>query len=84
MPPKDSEKLSRDSMMQALQQDFSALTSRDKMRFLRWAAESVGARLDTVFGSIDLPVNGGTGASSSGDAKAALSGEAEIPEFLKR
>ena len=39
--------------MQALQQDFSALTSRDKMRFLRWAAESVGAHLDIVFGDTE-------------------------------
>ena len=37
-------------MLQEMEQSFAALSSRDKMKFLRWAAESVGAKLDTVFG----------------------------------
>ena len=74
-------------MMQALQQDFSALTSRDKMRFLRWAAESVGARLDTVFGSVTAE-HGDTRVEEVKvdvlNAQREQNKEAEIPEFLKR
>ena len=74
--------------MTELEQAFTALAGREKMRFLRWAAESVGARLDTVFTPSDLPVNGGTGASSlkdaQADAKLAQNEEMDIPESLRR
>ena len=80
-------------MMQALQQDFSALTSRDKMRFLRWAAESVGAKLDTVFSptteEVDAQADGKLQQNEEVkvdvlNAQRKQNREADIPEFLKR
>ena len=79
-------------MMQALQQDFSALTSRDKMKFIRWAAESVGAKLDTVFGPTtpdftSVQDSGEPVTTEHGDTRAEhlqQNEETEIPEFLKR
>lgn len=64
-------------MFQELEQSFAALSSRDKMKFLRWAAESVGAKLDTIFSG---PQHGSHAELST---RSEL-GEADIPEFLKR
>ena len=41
-------------MIEHMEQSFAALSSREKMQFLRWAAESVGAKLETVFGAAEF------------------------------
>ncbi len=77
-------------MFQELEQSFAALTSRDKMKFLRWAAESVGAKLDTVFsatafGDNQVVNDALTMSTSDWDKKHSDPyGEADIPEFLRR
>ena len=65
-------------MLQEMEQSFTALSSRDKMKFLRWAAESVGARLNTVFGDTHVAMLG-----DMVDPPHPFT-VAEIPEFLKR
>ena len=71
-----------------LEQSFAALSSRDKMKFLRWAAESVGAKLAVAFdspGDLDAQtdrLNALAGVTAEGGP--APYGDVEIPEFLKR
>lgn len=77
-----------------LEQTFSALTSREKMKFLRWAAESVGAKLDTVFGApaevapgwLDETLGRAeeTAKTIPSYVEAEVPEQMEIPEFLKR
>ena len=67
--------------MSEIEQAFAALPARDKMKFLRWAAESVGAKLDTVFGPADEASEPDQG--SMYELVREL-GEMDIPESLRR
>lgn len=85
-------------MLNEVEEKFSALTSPDKMKFLRWAAESVGAKLDTVFGLTKEEVEDQAKtqaerlriiAHEPNEILAAMpfveiQAQADIPDFLKR
>ena len=67
-------------MLQEMEQSFTALSSRDKMKFLRWAAESIGAKIDLGH-QVPEPLVPEDSRLNNPDFHGQ---DVDIPEFLKR